>query len=378
MSRLGLVLSGGGARGAYQAGVLSAIAHVSSQMGIENPFDIYSGVSAGAINSTVLACTDDSFISATKKLVDLWGKIQSDQVFRSDPVSMTRLGFQWLGELSLGGLKKATPGKALLETDPLAKLIADNCDFSNIEKNIAAKKFLAICISALDYDSTSTVSFIQAIEELEQWDRVHRHSELCKMTTAHVMASSAIPMLFPPIRIDDRFFGDGCIRNQAPCSPAINLGANKLIAIGVRQKKEKLAKPLVHKTATSPTIIRVANVLLNAVMMDGMELDIERIDRINLSLSRVPIAERQKLLVHELDYLWISPSFDIAEIAGHKADQLPRMIRYLLKGLGSIEEASEIVSYLLFDTSYCQQLIEMGFEDGMKEKEQIKRLIGEK
>ena len=376
MSTLALVLSGGGARGAYQAGVLSAIAHISSQMGIDNPFQIYSGVSAGAINSAVLACTDDSFVTAAKQLVDLWGKLQSSQVFHTDTMSLTRVGLQWLGELSLGGLKKATPGKALLETAPLAQLISAHCNFANIEKNIAAKKFLAVCISALDYDTTSTVSFIQGGEDLEQWNRVRRHSEICQLTTAHVMASAAIPMLFPPIGIDTRFFGDGCVRNQAPCSPAINLGAQKLIAIGVRKKQETLT-PHVRKNNISPTIIRVANVLLNAVMMDGMELDIERIDRINLSLSRVPEQERQKLMVKELDYLWISPSFDIGEIAGGKADQLPRMIRYLLKGLGSLEEASEIVSYLLFDPSYCQQLIEMGYEDGMKEKEQIKRMIGE-
>ncbi|MNS90874.1 hypothetical protein D3C72_1249420 [compost metagenome] len=211
------------------------------------------------------------------------------------------------------------------------------------------------------------------------WTRVRRHSESCELEAKHVLASTAIPLLFPPVGIENRYFGDGCIRNLSPCGPAIYMGAEKLIAIGVRKRQDMCFSYDQHKTTQAPSVARVVNVLLNAIMMDGMEVDLERIDRINEAIHKLDESHRQHLLVKKIEYIWISPSFDIAEIASTKSNQLPRMIRYLLKGLGNIEEASEVVSYLLFESGYCKRLIDMGYEDTMKQKLQLQHFItGEK
>jgi NTE family protein len=374
MSDVGLVLSGGGARAAYQVGVLLAIADIAKGQGIQNPFSILSGVSAGAINAALLASSPDDFVKATSKMQNLWEKISSEQVFHSDILSLATTGAQWVLDLSLGGVKKSTPGKAFLETEPLHKLIKDNCDFSNIQKNIDAGKLKAIALSALDYETTSTVTFVQGIKDLTMWQRVRRRGEFSQIKSEHVMASAAIPLLFPPIKVDDRYFGDGSIRNQSPCSPALYLGAKKLIAVGVRKKQDLCFAGKKH-TYDYPTAGRVLNVLLSAVMMDGLEMDMERIQNINTNLVKIPEVDRKGLSVREVDCLWIYPSFEIAEVANKKSHEIPRMIRYLLRGLGPLDELSEIASYLLFEPSYCQQLIERGFEDGMAEKDKIRKFI---
>ncbi len=203
---------------------------------------------------------------------------------------------------------------------------------------------------------------------------MHR-SERVKLGTEHVMASSAIPLLFPAIKVGDRYYGDGCIRNQSPCAPAIYLGADKLIAVGVRRRQDTLYT-YQHGTASKqPTVARVANVLMNAVMMDGLESDIQRLDQINQSYSLLSANERRKVAVKNVECLWIAPSVDFAEIAGKKSGDLPRIIRYLLRGPGSLEESSEMLSYLLFTPSYCKVLIDIGFSDGMKERDRIEEIL---
>lgn len=374
MTSLGLVLSGGGSRAAYQAGVLAAIAEIADELGISQPFDYYTGVSAGAMNIAMLASTANcSLNSGSKRLIDLWGRVESQQVYVSDPLYLSIGGLRWLADLSSGGMKKA-PRRALLDTDPLKKLISDSCDFENIQKNIAAKKFRAIGVSALDYFSTSTVTFIQGPDDVPMWQRVRRRSEKCVLTADHILASSSIPMLFPPVTIEQRHFGDGSIRNHSPCGPIIYMGARKVIAIGVR-KKQDVCYAARQPNGKPPTAGRILNVLLHALMMDGLEIDIERMERINANLSRLSERELALLPVKPIEHLWISPSQDISEIASHESHRLPWMVRYLLRGLGSMQDASEIASFLLFDPSYCGKLIEIGFEDGMQAKEQIQRLI---
>lgn len=373
---LGLVLSGGGARAAYQVGVLSAIAEICAELKIENPIDYYTGLSAGAINAAML-CSDPegSFIQATKKLVELWSNVQSQQVYISDPVSLSMGGLQWMFDLSLGGLIKASPHRSLLDTSPLRKLLEDNCDFSNIQKNIHAGHFRALAISALDYHSTATITFLQAHDKITPWNRVRRQAEAAKITVDHVLASSAIPVLFPPVALDTRYFGDGCVRNHSPCGPAIYMGADRLIAIGVRKKQDVCYTPPQVRPDKPPSVGRIANVLLNAVMMDGMELDIERLERINANLSKLGNIHPPHLSVRSIDALWISPSRELSEFASKNVGELPAMIRYLLKGLGSLQDATEISSFLLFDQAYSKALIELGYDDGYREKEALKRIL---
>lgn len=376
MSSLGLVLSGGGARGAYQAGVLNAIADISRQEGIAYPFQYYSGVSAGAINTSLMVTSNNCHIEmATKKLTDLWCSISADQVYVTDPYALSMGGLQWILNLSLGGLRKSSPRRSLLETSPLKKLITENCDFDNIQKNIDAKRFRAVSISALDYFTTSTVSFVQGEQTTPSWRRVRKLGIHSQISTAHVLASASIPLLFPPATVEGRFYGDGSIRNQAPCSPAIYMGASKLIAIGVRKKQDICFASQKVNTSDTPSVARVVSVILNAVMMDGLEADIERMERINANLLKISDSERQRISLRPIDVLWISPSRDLGEIAAQITAELPPMVRYLLRGLGSLEEASEIASFLLFEKSYSEKLIEIGYQDGMKEKEQVRRLL---
>lgn len=376
MSSLGLVLSGGGARAAYQAGVIAAIADICSDLGISQPFDFYTGLSAGAINAAMITATESCNIrDACENLTNLWSRVESQQVYLTDPLSLSMGGLHWIADLSLGGVKKSSPGKSLLNNVPLKKLISDNCHFENIQRNLEKKRFRGLAISALDYFSTCTITFLQSQEEIPLWKRPRRQAEQSILTTDHILASSAIPLLFPPVFLDNRYFGDGCIRNQSPCGPAISMGAQKIIAIGVRSRQEICySSPHINRNQ-SPTVGRVVSVLLNAVMMDGMEMDMERLDRINTNISKLSEVEKKNLTVRFIDHLWISPSVDIAEIAAEKVNKLPQMIRYLLKGLGSLQDASEIASFLLFEPSYCEKLIEIGFEDGMKQKEQIRRLL---
>ncbi|UOF02011.1 patatin-like phospholipase family protein [Bdellovibrio reynosensis] len=376
MSSLGLVLSGGGAKAAYQAGVISAVADICSDEKIANPFDYYSGLSAGALNTTLLAATPHChFGEGAKKLADLWSNVQAEQVYVTSPLSLSLGGLQLMADLSLGAFKKNAPRMALLDTSPLKKLINEHCNFTNIQTNIDNKAFKALAISTLDYFTTSTVTFVQGHPEIPMWQRVRRQSERSIITEKHVLASASIPVLFPPVTIDNRHFGDGSIRNQSPCGPAIYMGAQKILAIGVRKKQDLCYSAQQTNHSKPPTVGRVLNVLLHTLMMDGMEIDIERIERINENIEKLTETQRATLSVRPIKYLWICPSREVGEVAADKLQNLPPMIRYLLKGLGSLHDATEIASFLLFEAEYCKQLLQLGFEDGMKQKDQIRRLI---
>lgn len=373
---LALVLSGGGARAAYQAGAIAAIVDISSELGVTQPFDFYTGVSAGAINAALLATAPlCSLTKGSQRLIELWSLANSEKVYITDPISLSVQGLQLIAELSMGGMKKSTPRRALLDTSPLKDLISDNCEFENIKKNLDNNRFRGLAISALDYFSSSTITFVQGQDTVPEWQRVRRRSERTQISTNHVLASASIPILFPPITIGDRHFGDGSIRNFSPCGPAIYMGASKVIAIGVRRKQDVCYTSKQINEQKPPTIGRVANVLLHTLMMDGFEIDIERIERVNHNLEKLSENEKKNVSVRPVEYLWISPSRDISEIASHKVHYLPNMIRYLLRGLGSLQDTSEIASFLLFEPSYCAQLIEIGFDDAMKNKNEIRRML---
>lgn len=376
MPTLGLVLSGGGARGAYQAGVIAAIAHICSRQKIENPFQIYSGVSAGAINVALLAAQASNFVPSSKNLVNLWSKIDSDNVFYADLMALSRGGLQWMTELSLGSRgKDGMALRSLLSTHPLSTFLTEACKFQEIQKKINAGQLQAVSVSALDYESIATVTFFQGQSDLPTWERGMHRSEKAILGVEHVMASSAIPLLFPPIQIQGRYYGDGCIRNQSPCGPAIYLGAERVIAIGVRRRQDTFYSYHNKGDSEVPTVARVANVLMNAVMMDGLESDIQRINQVNDSLSALSTEERSRVAMRKVDALWIAPSVDFSELAKKREGDLPRIIRYILRGPGSLDESSEMFSYLMFTPHYCRQLIDIGFSDGMKEQDRIAEFL---
>jgi NTE family protein len=370
-----LVLSGGGARGAYQVGVLSAVAELAESLKQKSPFKIYTGISAGAINASFCAAGADDLHLTTKNLIQLWSSLSSDQIFKTDAVSLGKIGLKWMGELSLGALSGAEANRSLLDTEPLSELIRNNCEFSKIDKHIENGFLHSLAITALDYKSSTTITFVQGHEDVNLWQRSRRIAELTEIKTEHVMASSAIPILFPPAQIGERYFGDGCIRNLAPVSPAIHLGAQKILVVGVR--KQSTTAYELKASLRPPSVARVVNVLLNSVLLDGVEVDIERLERINEFIRRVPDTHHDQLNFKTMDYVFINPSEDIGQIAAELSSRLPRVIRYLLKGLGPLEDASEIMSYLMFENDFTSRLIEIGYEDGMRSKDAILKFLAE-
>lgn len=372
---MGLVLSGGGARGAYQVGVLKAVQEISETSGVPFRFDYLSGVSAGAINASSLACHAENFKFAVENLSRLWMEITFEKVFSTNSLTMSRIGWQWLSDLSIGGLTGTTPGKALMDTSPLRDLIHGNMDYDKVRINIEQGHLKALAITAIDYVKSATTTFVQGHPELPTWDKGRKRSEQAQISTDHILASSAIPLLFPPVKVDERFFGDGAVRNHAPCSPVIYLGAQKLLVIGVRMQGATAYEERAHKNILAPSVARVVNTIMNGVMLDAVEQDIDRLRRLNDYANAIPADQHQRIALRPLDYLFISPSVDIGEMAVQKAHKLPRMVRFLLKGLGSLHDASELISYLLFESSFCADLIEIGYKDGLSRKEELITLL---
>jgi NTE family protein len=372
---IALVLSGGGARGAYQVGVIQALSSLFDEWKVENPFQIYSGVSAGAINAGFIAEYSQDFHEGAKVLTDLWSHLTSEKVFRTDVLSLGKIGFQWAQELSIGSLTGTTPGKALLDTSPLRELLQREMDFTRVVRNIESGSLKAVAITALDYKDSTAVTFVQGREGLSDWMKPRKVSEKAILNVDHIMASSAIPLLFPPILAAGRYFGDGCVRNTHPCSPSIYLGAKKLLIVGVRSQNMTAYDAHSLFVKRPPTTARVLNVLLNSVLLDGVDLDVERIRKVNEMVNWIPQDQIENVPYKKVDYVWISPSRDIGALAAEKSRSLPKLIRFLIKNLGSIEEASEIISYLLFEPAFLNELISMGFEDGLRQRDQIEKLF---
>lgn len=363
-----LILSGGGARGAYQAGVLKGLSEILPEKK-KSPFKIISGVSAGAINGAKLACEIESFSNAVEKINFLWSQITTDQVFKTDILSMNKFSFGLLG-----GQKKID---SILDTAPLFDFLNRHCDFSKIKKNLDADIIESLIITANNYTTGSAVSFVQTSTSKLTWKDSRRLAVLSEIDAHHVMASSAIPMLFSPIQVGTQFYGDGCVRNSTPCSPSLRMGADKIFVIGVRTQmsSEISNRPensvLAEKT---PSMIRILNTLLNAVLLDSVEQDVHRIQRIN-QLVDMAGEKSSKEGFKKIPALCISPSQDIGELARQQAHHLPRLIRMTISTIGSLDEASEILSYLLFEPHFCRKLIEMGYNDALNSKKQIEEFF---
>lgn len=370
-----LILSGGGARGAYQVGVLTAVAEFAQKLKIKSPFKIYTGISAGAINAAFLASGADEFSVTVGKLAKMWSGLKSESVFRTDAATLGKIGLQWVGELSFGALKGTTPTRSLLHTDPLNELLKNNLELSRIQKNIDDGSLYALALTALDYRTSTAITFVQGHPDVPLWERSRRRAERAQIKVEHVMSSSAIPLLFPPIQMGERWFGDGCIRNQTPLSAALHMGASQLFVIGVRKQDETADDLRAKNLKTTPSVARVINVLLNSVMLDGVEVDIERLNRINEFLKKVPEEHQAKLNFKKVDYVWVHPTYDVGALAYTMSSRLPRLIRYLLKGLGPLDDAAEIISYLMFEPEFCTKLIELGYQDGLTQREAIEQFL---
>jgi NTE family protein len=367
-----LVLSGGGARGAYQAGVLKGIGKIASNLGKRSPFPVIAGVSAGAVNAAFLASYADHFKGAVYLLANLWGSIHTDDIFRTDLPSMSRIGMKWATGLVSGGVSSNLRVHSLVDTSPLRKLLEKHVKLDRIKRNIAEKKLRAIALTATDYATSLAVTFMQGDESVLPWTASRRVGVREDISIDHVMASAAIPLFFPAIQIGERYYGDGCLRNMAPLSPAVHLGVDKLLVIGVRRDIPLDEPP--REGSVGATAGRVISVLINSIMLDGTEIDLEYLAKINRLLGAAPVSSSGRPL-RRIESISIKPTTDIAEIALAKADAMPKFVRFLIKGLGPEAETAELMSYLLFEPEYCKTLLDLGYKDAMARADEIREFI---
>lgn len=369
--KTGLVLPGGGARGAFQVGVLKAIAELMPP-GCINPFQVISGTSAGAINSIVLASKARRYRVAAAELERVWGNFRSEQVFRTDSLTMLKSSLHWLASIVLGGYLVGTP-KSLLDNSPLRALLSRNIRFPRIQVAIDAGFLHAVAVTAAGYGTARSTSFYQAAQGAQPWSRTRRIGLRQPLNLDHLMASIAVPMIFPPVSIGGEYFGDGAMRQATPLSPAIHLGADRILVVGVRDETGHPSTDP-HSQQKFPSFAQIAGYMLDTLFMDGLYSDLERMTRINQLIDAVPKANRSGALkkMRAIDTMVIVPSKDLREIAHRHRREMPLPVRALLRGIGGRNRnENRLLSFLLFEQGYTQELIELGYNDAMSEKDQL-------
>ena len=369
--KIGLVLPGGGARAAYQVGVLKAISELIPD---NNPFSIISGTSAGAINASLLASRSQSLKEAVEVLSGVWCNFKTNKVYRTETTVMLKSIFQWLLTVSSGGVLAKNP-KSLLDNLPLRQLLEDTINLEGIKNNIDKGNLDAFAITAASYSSKKSVTFFQSEEDDIDWERFLRVGVKNDILIDHLMASIALPLIFPAVKINNEYFGDGAMRQATPLSPAIRLGAEKLLIINTDSKSpnNQLTDNQIY-----PSIGEVGGYMLDALFTGGLLSDLERLDRINQIIENSgnnSVQTSNKKMKH-LDYCVISPSKDIKKIAKERYKDVPYSVKLLMKGLGlKNREESELLSFLLFESSFTSSLIQLGFEDGMTNQSEIKAIL---
>lgn len=371
--RTALVLAGGGARAAYQVGVLQAVRDLLPNAD-RNPFPILCGTSAGAINAVTLACFADNFGAAVDALAEVWRNFHADQVYRADPVGIAASGASWMGALMFGWLTKRSPS-SLLDNTPLRQLLEKRLNFRNIGRSIDRGSLYAVSLTASGYTSGQSVSFFQARPDVQSWERTHRFSCRAQLNIDHLLASSAIPFIFPAVRINREHFGDGSMRQLAPISPAIHLGAEKVLIIGAGRMFEEAER---QQSNSYPTLAQIAGHALSSIFLDGLAVDIERMQRINATLAAIPdeVRRQGKIPLRPIQSLVFSPSEELDVLAAKHAKALPWPVRLLLRGIGAMNRrGGALASYLLFESPYTRALIDLGYKDAMARRGELQAFL---
>lgn len=385
----GLVLSGGGARAAYQVGVLRALMHMRQEAGAAdgtNPFDVICGTSAGAINAAALACRADDTEQAVQDLCAVWENFRAEQVYRADSLGVIRSGAQWLTMLSVGWLvaqwRRARP-KSLLDNAPLADLLARAVPLERLDSLLAQGHLRALAVTASSYTSGDHITFYQACQAMQPWSRTQRRAVPARIGLPHLLASSAIPFVFPSTELEREgwaeWFGDGSMRQTAPISPAIHLGATRVLIVGAGRMQEPSDRRVTNRGY--PSLAQIAGHAMSSIFLDALAVDIERLERINRTLALLPQEALQATALRPVQALVISPSQRLDDIAGRHQAQLPLPVRTLLRGVGVTGQGRQaqgatLASYLLFEAEYTRELMALGEADALARREEVLQFFG--
>ncbi|HEY8279364.1 MAG TPA: patatin-like phospholipase family protein [Bdellovibrionota bacterium] len=367
-----LVLTGGGARGAYQAGVLKYIAENFP----EARFETLVGSSSGAINVAGLASFGGGVAEAGPYVASLWSQLEMNQVFRTDFLSLAGIGLRWLYDVTFGGLVGRPAAHYLVDTRPLRKLLTRIYRPEGVREALAAGKLKNVAVSATEVYTGNLVTFVQSLS-CRPWHRARRHAVCTDITVDHILASAAIPLLFPSVLVGNRQYVDGCIRSTSPLGPATRLGAEKILAVGVRRFYMRESgnfsdAPLATKER-QPSAAQLGALVLNSLFAEALDADVEHLERLN---SMVPDSRGGSFGMRKIDVMVIRPSEDLGELATHYFRLVPPFIRFLLRGLGSEEgDSSDVLSYLLFVPEFLQKLVSLGYNDARAEHDRLKRFL---
>ena len=378
---LGLVMTGGGARGAYQAGVLKRIGELRSVQERGNPFPIIGGSSAGAVNGCALAVGCDEFSIATKALAKLWSELRPTDIFRCDALTQARNSITWILDLSFGAVLGGGNARSFLDASPLRHFLSTYMDTTRIQDNIRRGYLYAIAISATNYNSGKSYLFIQGMKGHPMWNRSRRVTLATKITTDHVCASAAIPLVFQPVKLKTAkgtaYFGDGCLRLQQPLSPVIRLGAQRVFGIGVRG--EPYERPEEAENDSEPSLAQVMGVLFNVMFLDHLATDVEHLNRLNKLLREGRISQTGSEdceRMRPLETLLITPSVLLTDVARQHQKDMPYLIQYFVNGLGrDPHSCADLMSYLLFTPRYTRELLDIGYQDAHQRIDEIEDFL---
>jgi len=374
-------MTGGGARGAYQAGVLKRIGELKRVQTQGNPFPIIGGASAGAINGTAVATGCDDFALATRILAEVWANLRPSDIFHCDVLSQAHNSLTWILDLSFGAVLGGGNAKSLLDASPLRTFLDKHLRCDRIQENIKRGNLYALAISTTNYSSGKSYLFIQGMKGHPMWNRVRLVTVATKITVDHVCASAAIPLVFQPVKLKtprgSAFFGDGCVRLQQPLSPVIRLGAEKVFAIGVRCGDKENQEQTIDER--NPSLAQVMGVLFNVMFLDHLATDIEHLEKLNQLLNdghitQLGIEGCQK--IRPLKTFIITPSVNLSELAEQHRKDMPSLINYFVSSLGrDAASCADLMSYLLFTSKYTQDLIEIGYLDASERIDEIEDFL---